>query len=46
MGVWLIETYKGTFTSEINKAGIDGLISTLAEKEQTAGSQCRKNPRT
>jgi phospholipid transport system substrate-binding protein len=31
-GAWLIETYKQTFASEINKSGIDGLIKTLAEK--------------
>ena len=26
LGAWLVETYKGTFTAEINKGGIDGLI--------------------
>lgn len=34
LGVWLIETYKGTFSSEIAKGGIDGLIRTLAEKNR------------
>jgi phospholipid transport system substrate-binding protein len=31
-GAWLIETYKANFSEEIRKAGIDGLIKTLAEK--------------
>ena len=32
MGAWLVETYKSTFTSQINKGGIDGLIKTLADR--------------
>lgn len=32
LGAWLIETYKGTFRSEINKSGIDGLIKVLVAK--------------
>jgi len=34
MGAWLSETYRTTFTSEINKGGIDGLIRTLEEKNR------------
>jgi phospholipid transport system substrate-binding protein len=34
LGAWLVETYKGTFASEIGKSGIDGLIRTLAEKNK------------
>lgn len=34
LGAWLVETYKGTFASEINKGGIDGLIKALADKNQ------------
>lgn len=33
-GAWLVETYKGTFASEITKSGIDGLIKVLAEKNK------------
>jgi phospholipid transport system substrate-binding protein len=33
-GVWLVETYKGSFAQEIDKSGIDGLIKTLAEKNK------------
>jgi phospholipid transport system substrate-binding protein len=32
LGAWLIETYKGSFKSEIDKGGIDGLIDALAKK--------------
>jgi len=32
LGAWLVETYKSTFTSEINKNGIDGLIKRLADR--------------
>ncbi|MBM3430911.1 MAG: ABC transporter substrate-binding protein [Bacteroidetes bacterium] len=34
LGAWLVETYKGTFTAEINKGGIDGLIRALAERNR------------
>ena len=33
-GAWLVQTYKGTFASEISKSGIDGLIKTLSEKNK------------
>ena len=32
LGAWLIETYKGNFSAEINKSGIDGLIKSLTDK--------------
>jgi phospholipid transport system substrate-binding protein len=32
LGAWLVETYKQTFSSEISKSGIDGLIKTLEDK--------------
>jgi phospholipid transport system substrate-binding protein len=35
LGAWLIQTYKGTFSTEIGKSGIDGLIKTLSEKNKT-----------
>lgn len=34
LGAWLVETYKSSFASEISKGGIDGLIRTLAERNQ------------
>lgn len=34
LGAWLVETYKGTFASEIGRSGIDGLIRALAQKNK------------
>ena len=34
LGAWLVETYKGSFATEINKGGIDGLIKTLADRNR------------
>jgi phospholipid transport system substrate-binding protein len=34
LGAWLVETYKGTFASEIGKNGIDGLIKALADRNK------------
>ncbi len=39
LGAWLVETYKGTFASEISKGGIDGLIKALTEKNQKLASK-------
>lgn len=39
LGAWLVETYKGTFASEISKGGIDGLIKTLSEKNKKLASR-------
>ena len=32
MGVWLVETYRSQFAQEINVKGIDGLITTLTDR--------------
>ena len=32
LGVWLSETYKASFASEIERGGMDGLIATLTRK--------------
>ena len=46
MGAWLVETYKGSFSSEIGKSGIDGLIKVLADKNKSLSSKplrlCRR----
>ena len=34
LGVWLIENYRTQFTKEINAAGIEGLINSLAERNK------------
>ena len=34
LGAWLVETYKGSFATEIGKSGFDGLIKTLADRNR------------
>ena len=34
LGAWLVETYKNSFSAEIQKGGIDGLIKTLSERNK------------
>jgi phospholipid transport system substrate-binding protein len=34
LNVWLVETYRGQFSQEINANGVDGLIKLLAEKNK------------
>ena len=34
MGVWLVETYRTQFASEINAKGIDGLIAALSKRNK------------
>ena len=34
LGVWLVETYRSQFASEINTKGIDGLIAALTERNK------------
>ncbi|MBI3903687.1 MAG: ABC transporter substrate-binding protein [Nitrosomonadales bacterium] len=41
-GASLVTTYRGTFTEQIQQAGIDGLIKTLVEKNQNAASAPHK----
>jgi phospholipid transport system substrate-binding protein len=42
LGAWLVETYKGTFATEIGKGGIDGLIAKLAERNKQLASKPAK----
>lgn len=37
-GVSLVSNYRSTFSDEVQKSGIDGLIKTLAEKNQAASN--------
>lgn len=39
LGVWLVETYRSQFASEINAKGIDGLIAALAERNKANGKK-------
>ena len=34
LGVWLVETYRSQFASEINAKGVDGLIASLSARNQ------------
>jgi phospholipid transport system substrate-binding protein len=34
LGVWLVETYRSQFAQEINAKGLDGLITTLSERNK------------
>jgi phospholipid transport system substrate-binding protein len=43
LGAWLVETYKGNFTAEISKGGIDGLIKTLTDKNKKLGDNVAKS---
>lgn len=43
LGAWLVETYKGTFQSEITKGGIDGLIKALTDKNKSLASKPLKS---
>jgi len=40
MGIWLVDTFRNQFVGEINARGIDGLISSLAERNR-AGAAAR-----
>ncbi len=35
-GLWLVQNYRSQFAQELTKGGIDGLISTLVERNKTA----------
>ncbi len=35
LGVWLVETYRSQFATEINNKGVDGLIASLAERNRS-----------
>jgi phospholipid transport system substrate-binding protein len=34
LGVWLVETYRGQFSQQINAKGLDGLIAMLADRNK------------
>jgi phospholipid transport system substrate-binding protein len=42
LGAWLVETYKGSFASEISKSGVDGLIQTLADRNKKLAGNIAK----
>jgi len=44
LGAWLVETYKGSFATEIGKSGFDGLIKTLADRNRRLTTGSSKPP--
>lgn len=41
LGVWLVDTYRSQFAQEINAKGIDGLITTLTERNKANAAAAR-----
>ncbi len=39
LGVWLVETYRSQFAQEINAKGVEGLITTLTERNKANGKK-------
>ena len=35
-GIWLVQSYRSQFATELNKGGIDGLIATLANRNKSS----------
>jgi phospholipid transport system substrate-binding protein len=42
LGVWLVDTYRSQFAPEINAKGVDGLISSMAERNRSNAAQAAK----
>jgi len=36
-GIWLVQSYRSQFATELGKGGIDGLIATLAARNKSSG---------
>ena len=43
LGAWLVETYKGNFSAEISRGGMDGLIQTLVEKNKKLAANAQQS---
>ena len=43
LGAWLVETYKGNFSAEISKGGVDGLLATLKKKNEQLAAKTLRN---
>ncbi len=39
LGIWLVETYRGQFSQEINTKGLDGLIASLAQRNRSNAAE-------
>lgn len=43
LGVWLVETYRTQFAQEINAKGVDGLIASLVQRNQSNNTGGKKS---
>ena len=43
LGAWLIESYKGSFATEINKSGVDGLIASIKDRNAKLAANVAKS---
>jgi phospholipid transport system substrate-binding protein len=43
LGVWLVDTYRSQFSQEINAKGLDGLITTLTERNKSNAANSAKS---
>ena len=41
MGIWLVDTYRNQFSTEINARGIDGLITALQQRNRASAAAAR-----
>lgn len=46
LGAWLVQTYKGSFSAEISKSGMDGLIKVLADKNKRLANDAAKTAKS
>ncbi|NMM37353.1 MAG: ABC transporter substrate-binding protein [Glaciimonas sp.] len=46
LGAWLVQTYKGSFSAEISKSGIDGLIKVLSDKNKRLAEDVAKTAKS
>jgi len=42
LGVWLVETYRSQFAQEINAKGLNGLITTLVDRNKANANASAK----
>ena len=45
-GAWLTQAYKNTFSAEVNRSGIEGLIRLLSEKNRQLASNAKTSQRS
>jgi phospholipid transport system substrate-binding protein len=46
LGAWLVETYKSSFSAEIAKGGLDGLITVMAEKNKKLAASAARTAKS